>query len=130
MIPTSSKLAEIEATGGAKRKRDDADDGDRREEDEIIFKNDVKLKQPALNAQVMALQKEFGNDVPQAFDRPKYKFVHSPWFPAGQLVGPQRITDYDGNPKVIPRRFDCPHVIVDVDFVHPHQNIPCDGCYE
>ena len=69
------------------------------------------------DAQVNALEKEFGDKLPQPFIRPKNKLIHSPLFPEGQKVGPQPDIDYNGTEKIIPRQFTCSHFNTEVDSV-------------
>ena len=71
----------------------------------------------AMDAQVKALKKEFGSQTRQPFIRPKYNFVHSPLYQKGLKVSPQRYIDDDGKTNIVPRRFDCPHIINHVDLV-------------
>ena len=67
--------------------------------------------------QINALKSEFGTRLPQSFLRPKYKYVHSPLFPPGLKTGPQPYFDFQGIRKVIPQRFNCPHVITHTKIV-------------
>ena len=69
------------------------------------------------HAQVNAFNKEFGSQIPQPFIRPEYKFVHSPLYPQGLKVGPQRYIDYDGKTNNCSTGFVCPHITNHVGLV-------------
>ena len=85
-----------------------------KEEEEVVFENDfsgiIKTKDTTKNAQIKALRREFGEDIPHNFLRLKYKVVYSPEFPPGLLPEPQRIIDYNGNKKIILRKYDYTHL--------------------
>ena len=68
----------------AATKKDGPIDND---EDIILYEDTpgilIQPKSTARAAQLHALQKEYGLNLPQAFARPAYKWVYSPRFPSG-----------------------------------------------
>ena len=131
------EVTAIEAHQGQKRKRDECEeDQDQiilRDEEELYFKDDqgtiIKCERAAMNAQVTALKKEFGDNIQQPFLRPKYNLVQSHLFPAGQKVSPQPYIGYDGNHKIIPRQSTCLYFMTHVDLMAADKNVPYDRCY-
>ena len=107
---------------------------DNNDDEQVVFQNArggvVRLKGTAANAQIRALERNFGDEIPQSFIRPKFKVVYSPRFPQGLLPYPQRRQHYDGTIKIIPRRFNCPHFWWRADMVSREEDILCDGCDE
>ena len=84
-------------------------------EDTIVYKNDdcalIKKKGTARTAVLNTLHRHLATTLPQTFQRPAYKWVHSPKFPKYLKPYPQPCYDNRANVKILPLRFNCPHFI-------------------